>query len=477
MICKCLTWIDKDEKLYYRLLGKLEEKVKIGDFVFIVSKQIEKHSLSIAEVVKICDINNLDKGTDIKILSECEEIHIVSKEYFKNQSEKDLKNHYNDSIEELNSFFNTSLKEIENNMFFARANTLNGKRKEYLLSIFCSDTIDEFYKNSKRDKNRWFYEFNNFELDYVHMINLYLLKGTICHFVEMNRRIQNKDKIALRNKYLYELEIKVSSIERKGINRYKSNEAIGVDISSDGKSIILGRFTHFELYLNLFSFWNIIKSLLTVSFIPIIVALLNNEKKIIIYSLLGVIYFITLILSDEKLVDNIVAFMCQIKWYKEKQSNYYALFYFGVIASLFFIIFSFQVVYVPNVVDTVRNFVLYLTGDILLAIIALVGIIVMIEVLFFAIIAITSTVFYIKRAKKISATFSFCFKTLFWILSVYCIYNILGINKYMNNNWQRLENEVFIFIIGVVISFLKMIQNFSKFKEKLKSRYEKSDVE
>lgn len=82
--------------------------------------------------------------------------------------------------------------------------------------------------------------------------------------------------------------------------------------------------------------------------------------------------------------------------------------------------------------------------------------------------------FYIKRAKKLSTIFSFCFNLVFWTLSDYCIYIILGANKYIYA--QTLEWETIVFGITSIISLSKILQNISELKEKVNNNYEKSNI-
>lgn len=475
MVCKELSWSEDDNNKvhFYRVPEEWGESVGEGGFIYLVGIGTEKLEFAIGQIIKIDDFINVDEQLNVEELSEDKKIYHITEEYFLTPVEKDIQEHGNDSIKELSKFLNILIKGLDIEMFFIRRRPLNNKRKEYLLKLFYYKSVEEFYKQSQKDKNQWFREYNGFELDFVHMVNVYKLKGSICQLIETNKTISENDKVVLKKEYSERLDILVSSIGHKGITRYKENKIVGIDLSSDGKSIILGKFTPLELYINLFSFWNMVKSLLTISFIPILVGLLASDKKIIIYSLLGVVYLITLILSDEKQVDNIVAFMNQVKLYKYSETNYYALFYFGAVALLVFVIFSIQVLFLPNMVNGIGTFAMYLIGDILFAFVVLLGILTVMELFFYLIATIRSKIFYIKRSKKFSAIFLLCFKIIFWAVSVCCIYNILGINKYLFNNPQALKGELFVFPVALIFSFQKIWQAILEFKEKIKSNYER----
>lgn len=397
MTCKELSWNENDsnEMHYYKVPEEWGENVKEGDFIYVICLETEKQAVGVAQIIKIDSSTNFTNQLNIAVLSENEKIQLVSEEYFVAPVKKILKKHYNDSIKDLRKFINFLIKELGSEMFFLRMSPLNGERKEYLLELFYTEKIDEFYKESEKYKIRWFKAYNDFELNFVHMINMYRLKETISKLIEMNKAIDDKTKMVLKKEYFNEFDMMTSSINLKGINRYKLDNEIGIDISSDGKNIIFGKLTPLEFYLNFFSFWNIVKSLLTVSFIPILVVLLDSDKKIIIYCLLGIVYLIALLLSDEKQTDNIIDFMNQIGWNKNKQSNYGELFYIGVIAVLVFVIFSVQVVYIPNIVNSIKNSALYLAGDILLAITSLFVILALVELSILLVTAIGSTMFYI----------------------------------------------------------------------------------
>ncbi len=475
MICKELSWNENvNNEVYYIVPEEWGGNIKEGNFIYIICKETENQAVSIAQIIKLDVSTNITHQFNITTLSENEKIHLVSEEYFIVPIKKVVKKHYNDSVKELRKFLNILIKDLEREIYLFRVGSLNDKRKEYLLKLFYDEKIEEFYKKSEKYKIRWFKVFGNFELDFVHMINLYKLKETISQLIEMNKTISDKDKVALKNEYFNKLEMTTSSIGLKGINRYKLDDEIGIDISSDGKNIIFGKLSPLEFNLNFFSFWNIVKSLLTVSFIPILVVLLDFDKKIIIYCLLGIVYLITLILSDEKQADSIIDFMNQIGWNKNKRSSYGELFYIGVIAVLVFVIFSVQVVYIPNIVDSIKSFALYLTGDFLLAITSLFVVLALVELFIYLITSISSTIFYIKRAKRFSAIFLFCSKVVFWVLSDFCIYNLLGIEKY--NNKQTLEWELIVFAVATMITFLKIFQSTSEFKDKIKNNYVKTSI-
>jgi hypothetical protein len=468
MVCKKISCIENDDEiLFFKLPDRWEDSVDEGQFIYILNEEQEKSYIDIAQITEIDSFKNTKDQNNIVNLSENRKICLVSEEYFIPLRKKIMKKHHKYSVKELRKYFKTLLIDLKEKMENARFSPLDDKRKEYLLKLFYGVEIDKFYKLSKREKSKWFYESNNFELDFVHIINLYKLKDTIIDSIEMNNTISDEDKLTLKSEYLNELEMLSTSISRKGITRYKSNEAIGIDFSSDGKNIILGKLTDFEFYLSLASYWNIVKNLLTVSFIPILVVLLDSEKKIIIYSFLGVVYLITLILSDEKQSENIIAYMKQIGWKEDRRSNCGRLFLFANITLLVFIIFSIQIVYMPKIIASTESVAMYLIGDILFATTVFTLAVVLVEFFFYLITHITSTLLYIKRAKLFSAIFLFCIKEVFWVLSVYCLYYILGINRYFNNSKPDL---IFVFyMLAGMISFGKVIQSALELIKKVRN--------
>jgi len=402
IVCVGLSWTENanEEIYYYKVPEEWHEKIDKGRFLYLINRKTDTFEVCILQILKLCDSITIQDNINIKPLSESEDLHLISEEYLFEIKKNIVKNHNNYSIKNLSKAINYKLKELDSQIFWVRMNPLNRKRKEYLKKIFYKDEIKEFIQKTKRTRNRWFCEFNNFEIDLIHVVNLFILKENICKVIDTNRSMQKNEKQIQKNKFMNELKLRASSIYLKGINRFKSNEPIGIDISRDGKNIILGRLTKFELYLNFFSFWNTINGLLTVSFIPIILLLLDSEKKVHLYFFLGIVYFITLILSDEIQVDNLVSFMNQLNCNEDKKVNYYKLFYFGVISVLIFIIFSIQVVYIPDIVDSISKFLIYFIGDILMSYTFLFITLTVIEVLIYLISCITATIFYIKRGKK-----------------------------------------------------------------------------
>lgn len=464
MICKRLsTDEDRNDEICYEIPDKLEGKVKEGEFIYIVSKEAERQEVRIAQVIKLIKPKFTD--TNITNLSDNEKIHLVSREYFKRPATDNIEEYCNYSIQELKKFIKNLIDELEIEMYFCRTNPINDRRREYLLEIFYNRKIDEFYLRKTEFKAKWFRGFNNFELDLVHMLNLFNLKEFIDGIIDENNLITETEKVSIKEELLKDLGTLTKSINLKGINRFKLDDVIGIDFSEDGKNIVLGRLTSFELYLNFFSFWNIIKNLLTVSFIPVLVALLDSDKKIVVYSFLGVVYLIALVLSDEKQTEYIITFMRQIGWSKKKQQSYGLLLRFGLVAVFVFAIFSIQIVYIPEIVN-VKTFAQYLIGDCILAIISLFFIVVFIELLLSAVTAIISTVFFLKRAEKLTAIFLLCLRTIFWILGVFCVYHIFELNLF---DYEKISEWRFgIFVVIVTIAFIAIINSIFEFRGKMK---------
>ncbi|MHB8075663.1 hypothetical protein [Desulfosporosinus fructosivorans] len=465
MICKRLsTDEDRNDEICYSVPDELEEKVREGEFIYIVSKKTERQEVGIAQVIKLVN----PKFTDANIinLSENEKIHLVSREYFKVPEIDNIEEYRGYSIQKLRRFIKGLIDKLELEMFCCRTNSLNDKRREYLLKIFFNREIDEFHLETREYRARWFRNFNNFELDLVHMLNLYNLKELIDGVVDENKLITETEKISIKEDLLKDLDTLTKSINLKGINRFKLDDVIGIDFSEDGKNIVLGRLTSFELNVNFFSFWNIIKNLLTVSFIPVLIALLDSDKKIVVYSFLGVVYLIALVLSDEKQTEYIITFMRQIGWSKKKQQSYGLLLRFGLVAVLVFVIFSIQIVYIPEIVSNLKTFAQYFIGDCVLAIISLFFIVVFIELLLSVVTSIMSTVFYLKRAEKLTAILSFFLRTIFWIIGVLCVYRIFEINL---TDYEKVsEWRVGIFAVIVTIAFIAIINSISEFRGKIK---------
>lgn len=331
MICKelLLNEDNKNETRYYKVPEELKEGIIEKKFLFLVNKEKEKQEVSIFQVIKIDNFMNINQQINITTLSKNKQIYLVSEDFFFYKSMYMEKNCYNYTIEEVRKFFNRLTKNLKCKISSVRKKPINNEREKYLLKMFWNRGFDEFYKSLENDKKKWLKIYGNYELDFIYMINLYYLKQTISQLIEMNKTISSDvDKKFLKRECLNKLEMIKVSVILKGHARYQINSGIGINISSDGKCAVLGKMTPWESYITITSIWNVTKNLLIVSFIPILVALLDSDKKIIIYCLLGIVYVITLILSDEKQTDDIVIFINQIKWNKEKRVNYATLFYY-----------------------------------------------------------------------------------------------------------------------------------------------------
>lgn len=467
MMCKEISYKqNNNETYYYKVPDELCKSVKQGDFIYVIHDHMEKRSVTIAQIKQIEEYISSDYKFELSMLSDNDKIYLVSEEYFLVPIKEEIQKYYTDSDKKLKNTLNILIKSLDLKMSDFRNEPLSEERKNYLIKMFYAEDEDQFNNMKEQKQTRWFKVFNDFELDFVHMINLYSLKETISKVIEMNKTLADKEKILIKEKYFNRLDIKMSSINLKGINRYKLNQEIGLDISDDYQNIIFGRLTKFEYYLNFFSFWNIIKSLLTVSFIPIVVVLLNSDKKIIIYAILGFVYLITTVLSDKKQTDNTIDFMNQIRWKMNKKASYGELFYIGVIVVLVFIFFSFQLIFLPNAVDSLKNILFYISCDILLAFTSVVLIIISMELLIYLISEISATIFFTEKIIKFSAYFWIFFKMAFWIVSDYCIYNLFEINiNAQTANWQLI---VYVLASSLVIFNIK--QNISEVIIKIRNR-------
>ena len=468
IICKELLFKeDTNNKMhYYKLPVELEKEVKPKKIIYIVKEEEETNYVSMFQIVKIDDLDSINRENNITTLPENEKIYLVSEDYFFDFSEQITDEDYNYSIRELRKFLNKLISNLNKNITDIRKNPINNKRKKYLLKTFYKKNLDEYYKKTEDEKSRLLMMYNNYELGFIHMINLFYLNQNINQLIEMNKTLCNIDKTTLKDEYSNKLEMTINSISLKGHAKYQINGYIGIDTSSDGKYLILGRMSPLEIYISFASIWNNIKNLLTVAFVPIIIALLNTDKKIMIYFLLGIVYLLILILSDEKQTEKMLVFVNKFGWNKKRKTNA-SLFYFGSTVLITFMIFSFQVVYLSNIFDNIRNYVMYLTGDILLAFTALFALVVAISFFFYLITVISSTLFYIKRAKKFSIIFSVCFKIIFLMFCDYCLFYILSINESIYN-MKQLEWNFIVFGVALMVSLFKIIENLFKFKESIK---------
>lgn len=468
MICQEIS-SDENETYYYAIPDEWEE-VQEKQFIYIINKKTkrrEKQEISIFQIIEIYNTISFSQEINIIELSEDESIHLVSEEFFLNPSKEIIEEHYNDPIKELREFVNILIKNLEDEMSLARIPPLNDERKEYLLKMFCNDTIDQFNKRSERVKKRWFDVFNNYELICIHMINLYNLKENIKQLIDENEVIDNNSKEDLEKEYMNKIDIIIPSLIYKGNVSYQMDEYIGIKTSSDGKDIVLGEMSPLEFYFNIFSFWNIVKNLLTVSFIPILVVLLDSNKKIIIYCLLSIVYIVPLVLSDENQTDRILTFLNQIESNRKRKISYGDLFSYGITVILFFAIFSVQIIYFPDITDNIWSCAMYLVGDVLFAYTILFLILAFASLFFCGITIIASTITYIKRAKVLSTIFSFGFSIIFWGVSNICLFYLLGIYQHLYSN-QILSLNLLVFLVAFFTSTLKIIGNILEKKKEIK---------
>lgn len=463
ILCREVENSDKEE-LYYKIPQEYLENVEEMQFVYFIKKELGCKKVSFAQIVKIYNSLNFNKKVEIHTLKEQEMIYLVSKEFIFYPILEDC---ILNSISEINQIFTLMIKELSYEIKKARMQPVLDIRKKYLLSLFWDEEQEEFDLRSKRFKNTWLKRFNGFDLDFVHIINLYILKEKIHKLIDLDQTESEKERRFLKDKFTDKIKNMSISINKKGNARYQMDGYISIITSFDGQDIVFGMMSPLEFHLNFFWFWNIIKNLLTVSYIPTIILLLESDKKIIIYLLLGLVYLITLILSDEKQTNRIIEFINKSRQEQNNGTYYNDLFYIGMIILLMFIFLTIQIICIANITQEIKLFFMYLIADYLLALITLVGIIFLLSLLFWGITLFTSTIFYITKFKKLRCFCIFGFKQIFLLLSLACLYNVLKLNENINN-LQPQTWKIIIFSLSGFLCLSKISESFEEFKSRIK---------
>jgi len=295
------------------------------------------------------------------------------------------------------------------------------ERRKYLIDTYFVNP-KEFEKHSSRDKHKWLKEVNGTELDLYNEINVRELKQMIEHLIQKNSVIVNKDKAALLDYCIEELDSVFYAIGPKRNARMLMDDYMGVRVDYKNKDLIWGYRTFYPIRLGFSFFWGMIKNILSLTYVPAIFLLLDNDYKIPIYAMLSVVYLIAMVFSDEKQMDKLLSSVTNLKG----SISYGTLYYYGLLVSITFILFSVEMVIMPS--NDIFMLLKYLLRDIVWSYVIVLMFNVVVTLFCWSITRLSATRLYQKMWKKIKGMLGKIIITIIYILGLFACGDILGGN-------------------------------------------------
>ena len=419
-VCKEISI--KDEKtIYYEIDGSMKGTFSPDTYLFCEETTAESSTISAVYVHKIIsdarDIEGIIKVNKNLLFrkTDCEYIFPMEEEAVQEFKSADVK--------QFKKLFKQTLLDLDFLIKQCRRLPKKGRRKEL---------IDMYYANSKkfqqlslREKNKRLKELHGIELDLYNEINIRELKKAIEKLIEDNKIINKIDKEHLWNYCIEKLDHVAFTIEPKSRARMLMDDYMGVRVDYKKKDLIWGYRTFYPIRLGFSFFWGMIKNILSLTYVPAIFLLLDNEYKISIYAMLSVVYLIALVFSDEKQMDKLLSSSVN----SGESISYGTLYYYGLLVSITFILFSVEMVIMPS--KDIFILLKYLLMDIVLSYAIVLVFNVVVTLFCWSITRLSATRVYRKIWKKIKGILGKVIIAIIYILGLFVCGDILGFNVSM----------------------------------------------
>lgn len=445
-VCKEISI--KDEVTIYYEISESMKKMFVPDiYLFREETTDESSTMSAIYVDKI-----ISDATDIQGIIKVNKNFLFRKidgDYIFSMGEDIVQEYKSADAKQFKRLLRQTLLDID---FFIKECRCfyDDERRKYLIDTYFVSP-NKFENHSSRDKYKWLNEINNTELDLYNEINVRELKKMIEHLVQENSVIIDEDKENLLNHCIEELDRVFYAIEPKRNARMLMDDYMGVHVDYKKKELIWGYRTFYPIRLGFSFFWAMIKNILSLIYVPAIFLLLDNEYKIPIYAMLSVVYLIALVFSDEKQMDKLLS--SDVK--SREHVSYGTLYYYGVLVSIIFILFSVEMVFMPS--SDIYILLKYLLMDIVCSYAMIFVFNIVVTIFCWSIMRLSATRVYRKIWKKVKGFFGKIIITIIYILGLLACGNILGVNAGMFSVASLLTWRFWIFVMGYMAVIIRTI--------------------
>lgn len=413
-VCKEISI--KDEKTMYYEIDESMKKTFIPDSYLFREETTEKGTIMSAIYVDKIIPGVKSREGSVKVNKNIS-FRKIDDEFIFQMEEESVQEYKNADLKGFKKLLKETLSDL--NLVISQCrNFYTDERRKYLIDTYFSNP-KEFEKHSSRDKYMWIKEINGGELDLYNEMNIRELKVMVESFVEENRIITSRDKDALLKYCVEELDNVFCAIEPKRKARMLMDDYIGIRVDSKKKDLIWELRSDYTIRIGFSFFWGMVKNVLSLTYVPAILLLLDNEYKIPIYAMLSVVYLIALVFSDEKQMDKLLSGVNN-----GVEARYVTLYYQGVIVSLIFILFSIEMIVAPS--TDMQMLIKYLLMNIVIAYAIIIVFNMVVTLLRWSVIMFSATRVYRKIWKNNKGVLGKVVITIIYILGLFACGDILG---------------------------------------------------
>lgn len=241
----------------------------------------------------------------------------------------------NANVKKIKKLVKSIISEIKWDVYFYSLER-SEERERYLIDVYYSGDYEKFLLEDKDVKEDWIKKINSIDFDLYQEINMHRFKDILVEIIERNNTLTNIDKFAIVSQCVDKLEATFLAIEPNGKAKRQMDSYIGVDVDYKSKELIWGYTSPCEVRIEFCFFWSLIKNILSLTYVPAVLLLLDNKYKLIIYGLLMVVYLIALWFSDQKQTDKLLDVINK----ESKRIGYGTLYYRGLTISIVFLLFQ-----------------------------------------------------------------------------------------------------------------------------------------
>ena len=444
-------FIKQERTIYFRINKKTRDIFTENTYLFWVKETETGCTISSIFVDKIID--SIPEGESVLETKKGNRFEKVDDIYFCQLEEERIRDYEYADLAQFKRLLKRTILDFKLHILECRYDW-DDERKKYLIDTYFGKP-EEFESNSKTQKQKWLKETNDNELDLYYEISLYELHRKMKLLIKRNAVIINADKLALESYCTDELDYELCSIGAKSSARFQMDDYMGVRVDNRKKELIWGHRTAYPIRVGFSFFWGFLKNILSLTYVPAVLLLLNNEYKIPIYMMLSMVYLIALILSDEKQLDRLLDGTDTFP----EGISYTTLYYYGLMISISFVLFSIEMVIAPS--NDVRTIVQYLLANLVGAYFIIIVCNMVISVLCFAITLWSATRFYHRVWKKGKEIFANVLVTVLYVLGSGSIIELLEIPKYLDNNTTVESWKVIVLALALAAVLYRIVAIWS----------------
>lgn len=342
------------------------------------------------------------------------------------------------------------ISEIKWDLYFYSLE-ISEERERYLIDVYYSGDYDKFLLEENEVKEAWIKKINSIDFDLYQEINMHRFKDILSEIIERNNTLTNIDKFAIVSQCIDTLEAAFFAIEPNGKAKRQMDSYIGVDVDYKSKELIWGYTSPCEVRIEFCFFWSLIRNILSLTYVPAVLLLLDNKYKLIIYGLLMVVYLIALWFSDQKQTDKLLDTINK----ESKRIGYGTLYYRGLTISIVFLLFSIEMVIAPK--GDLLSIIKYILIDVVGAYSIILIFNFILSMISWTMTKWSGTRFYRQSWKNIKTVLGKILITLVFVFGNIAAFDVLNIQRYFQAEGPELTLEFWIFFLLLMTGFVKIL--------------------